>query len=83
MMHIAPKAIMDAYDNYMGKYGDLLFFIGTLESGAYEMVLLKIMVEPEVKRFVIGYSLDCSDGWVSRETFFQGFKIEGKWLPPL
>lgn len=75
---IAPKGIMDAYDNYMGKYGDLLFFIGTLESGAYEMVLLKIKVEPEVERFVIGYSLDCSDGWVSRETFFQGFKVEGK-----
>ncbi len=76
--HIATKKIMDAYDDYMGKYGDLLFLMGTLESGTYEMVSLKIMVEPEVDRFVIGYSLDCSDGWVSRESFFQGFKIERK-----
>lgn len=79
----APKEIVQAYDNYMGKYGDLVFLTGVLEAGVYEMVLLKIVVEPSVKRFIIGYSLDCSDGWTSKEVFFQGFVIGAESLAPV
>lgn len=77
--YIANKGIVQAYDNYMDvgeQSGDMIYLKGELESGAYEMILLKIVrAESDTDRFVIRYHLDCSDGWISKQTYFQGFVI--------
>lgn len=77
--YIADKRIVQAYDSYMDvgeQYGDTIFLIGELESGAYEMILTKIVrSDNDTDRFVVRYHLDCSDGWISKQTFFQGFTI--------
>jgi hypothetical protein len=76
---VADKRIVKAYDEYLEigiQYGDMLFLEGSLEGGMYEMVLLKLKCDRNVEKFVVGYTLDCSDGWISKRAYFQGFKIE-------
>lgn len=76
---MANDRIVEAYDKYMNigeQYGDIIFFTGALEGGMYEMILIKIQCEIDVNKFIIGFSLGCSDGWLSNQSFFQGFKIE-------
>ena len=67
------------------QYGDIIFLRGDLEAGMYEMVLFTLAVEPGTegfeliehgfKGFVVGYSIDCRDFWLTRQAFFQGFNI--------
>jgi hypothetical protein len=72
------RRIIKAYDNYMDigeQYGDMIFLEGDLEGGMYELTILTLTVEPFIERFIIVYSIDCSDFWLSRRAFFQGFII--------
>lgn len=72
------RKIVEAYDNYMDigeQYGDMVFLEGDLEGEMYELVILTVIIEPSVDRFVIAYSIDCSDFWLSRKAFFQGFVV--------
>jgi hypothetical protein len=77
-LRFTDRKIIEAYDNYMElgeQYGDTIFLQGDLEGGMFELIILKIAVEPFVDKFVIAYSLDCSDWWLSRQAFFQGFVV--------
>lgn len=74
----ADRRIIEAYDNYMDigeQYGDMVFLEGDLEGEMYELTILTVVIEPAVERFVIAYSIDCSDFWLSRKAFFQGFVV--------
>lgn len=70
--------VVAAYDDYMQvsePFGDEIFLKGTLESGQYEMIYLEISLEPEVERFEVVFSLDCTDFWFKKEVVFQGFIV--------
>jgi len=79
---MVDKNIIEAYNNYLHplldeQCGDMIFLVGALEGGTYEMVLLKIFMENNVDKFQIRYFVDCSDSWISQQTFFQGFIVRG------
>jgi hypothetical protein len=72
------KRIVKAYDNYMDigdDYGDMLFLEGDLESGMYELIILDLFIESRLDCFIIVFAIDCSDFWLSKAPFIQGFKV--------
>lgn len=77
---LADKRIVDAYNDYLHplldeQCGDMVFLIGALEGGTYEMFLVEIVIEENIDKFQIRYFVDCSDSWISQQTFFQGFVV--------
>lgn len=75
---VPDRKIVKAYDDYRRSReleGDAVFLVGMLESGATEMVCMEIAVDPNIDQFIVGFALDCSDFWVKKNTFFQGFKV--------
>jgi len=72
------RRIISAYKDYMGVGkldGDIIVLHGDLESEMYELISIKLIVEKGVNEFIIGYVLDCSDFWISKEAYMQGFII--------
>jgi hypothetical protein len=78
---MTDERIVNAYSNYLHplldeQFGDMIFLMGALEGGTYEMVLIELSVEENIDRFQIRFFVDCSDSWISQQTFFQGFIIK-------
>ena len=78
---MVDKSIVKTYNNYLHplleeQSGDMIFLVGVLEGGTYEMVLFEVFIEEGVKKFQIRYFVDCSDSWISQQTFFQGFAVK-------
>jgi hypothetical protein len=87
LKEMACDDIRKEYNNYLHtnvgtEYGDMVYLTGQLEAKVYEMVILNVLIHKgeldslKERKFVIRYIIDCSDGWVSSQTFFQGFIIE-------
>lgn len=76
-----PKAITDAYDNYMeldDDFGDIIYLDGALDGWMYEMILIDVLLEENVKNFVVSFSINWEDGSNSparKKQFLQAFKL--------
>lgn len=73
--------IIAAYDNYMdlgSEYGDMIFLGGPLDGWMYEMSLIEVSLDKDVERFIVGFTLNWTDGFTSpvrQKVFFQGFVV--------
>ena len=78
---LTDKSIVNVYNDYLHplldeQCGDMVFLVGALEGGTYEMILVEIVIEENIDKFQIRYFVDCSDSWISQQTFFQGFVVK-------
>lgn len=77
------KEIVDRYADYMyplieKKYGDIVYLEGALDGEMYEMVLLKIRVEPGLRDFSVAFRLGWHDTLISESqntVALQAFEI--------
>jgi hypothetical protein len=75
----APPAIVAAYDDYLWRlppWGDAVFLTGSLQAAMFELVSLRIRVPAETKRFLVVYTLECSDGWTQAVKYIQGCRLD-------
>lgn len=86
---ITPAEIDQAYKSYIEtptgrteQGGDMVYISGSEDGWMQEIVLMTVHLEQDVSRFVIGYTIDWSDGSnspVSKKALFQGFAVN--WHP--
>jgi hypothetical protein len=76
----SPRTIVEAYNDYLGhrcpSWGDAVYLTGSLEAGMFELVSLSVVLAPETERFLVLYTVDCADGWLSVSRHVQGVVVQ-------